>query len=124
MLHTSIKSYVGRALIYFTMMLAVPGASLAEGSKPALRIAVNTWLGSELNAHIAQIILEGELGYETNLVPIDEIAQFPALADGLLDATLEVWPSGHVEDYQRFVEDEKTVEDLGPLGVVGKIGWY
>jgi len=111
-------------LCCFAILPSILWTSFAEGSKPVLRLAVNPWVGSELNAHIAKIILEEELGYETELVSIDENAQFPALADGLLDATLEVWPSGHGDDYREYVEGENSVEDLGPLGVIGKIGWY
>ena len=43
---------------------------------------------------------------------------------GDLDAVLEVWPSGHVDDYQTYVTDKGTVVDMGELGPVAKIGWY
>ena len=64
-----------------------------------ISIAVNPWTGSAVNANIAKILLEQQLGYTVELVDIDEYAQFPALSTGELDATLEVWPSGHAEDY-------------------------
>jgi ABC-type proline/glycine betaine transport system substrate-binding protein/ABC-type branched-subunit amino acid transport system substrate-binding protein len=91
---------------------------------PLLKIAVNPWTGSALDAQLAKILLEEKLGYCVELVAIDEYAQFPALANGDLSATMEVWPSGHAEDHRLFIEQQRTVEDLGPLGVVGKIGWY
>jgi glycine betaine/proline transport system substrate-binding protein len=89
-----------------------------------IKIAVNPWLGSDLDAQVAKILLEEKLGYSAELVPIDETAQFGALARGDLSATLEIWPSGHVQDHLQYIEQQKTVEDLGSLGVVGKIGWY
>ena len=58
------------------------------------------------------------------LVDIDENATWPGLDAGDLDAVLEVWPSGHAEDYATYVEDKGTVVDLGELGPVAKIGWY
>jgi glycine betaine/proline transport system substrate-binding protein len=48
---------------------------------------------------------------------------FTGLADGSLDAVLEIWPSG-VTDAETAFFDAGTVEDLGPLGAVGKIGWW
>ena len=98
------------------------GALPGEGTE--ISIAVNPWTGSAVNANIAKVLLEQELGYTVNLVEIDEFAQFPALSSGELDATLEVWPSGHAEDYATYIEGDGSVVDGGELGVVGNIGWF
>jgi glycine betaine/proline transport system substrate-binding protein len=58
------------------------------------------------------------------LVEVDEFAQFPAMSSGELDATLEVWPSGHAEDRATYIDGDGTVVDMGELGVVGNIGWF
>ncbi len=47
---------------------------------------------------------------------IDENATWPGLDTGDLDAVLEVWPSGHVDDYATYVEEKGTVVDIGELG--------
>lgn len=99
-----------------------PAALPGEGI--TLRIAVNPWTGSAVNANVAKVLLERELGYTVELVEIDEFAQFPALAAGELDATLEVWPSGHAEDYETYIAGDGGVVDGGQLGVVGNIGWF
>lgn len=106
----------------------------AEGGgrdSSAIRIAVNPWTGSAVNANVAKVILERELGLKVQLVEIDEYAQFPALASGDLDASLEVWPSGHAADIARYIEGRRGgplrdggVVDGGELGVVGDIGWW
>ena len=49
---------------------------------------------------VAQDLLQQKLGYTVKTTKIDEYAQFPALAKGQLDATLEVWPSGHADGLQ------------------------
>jgi len=100
------------------------GTQALPGEGVELSIAVNPWTGSSVNANIAKILLEQQLGYTVNLVDIDEFAQFPALSTGELDATLEVWPSGHAEDYATYIEGDGSIVDGGELGVVGKIGWY
>jgi glycine betaine/proline transport system substrate-binding protein len=109
------------------------GASSAaeRGGASAIRIAVNPWTGSAVNANVAKIILERRLRYRVQLVPIDEYAQFPALAAGDLDATLEVWPSGHAADIARYINGRRGgplrdggVVNGGRLGAVGNIGWW
>ena len=53
-----------------------------------------------------------------------EQAQWPAIAAGELHASLEVWPSGHMANVAEYIEKQKVVENGGPLGPVGRIGWY
>ncbi|MFC5993570.1 glycine betaine ABC transporter substrate-binding protein [Pseudonocardia hispaniensis] len=109
-----------------------PQPATEEGiPRSAIRIAVNPWTGSAVNAQVAKIIIERELKQPVALVHIDEYAQFPALAAGDLDATLEVWPSGHAADIVRYIEGRRGgplrdggVVDGGRLGVVGNIGWW
>jgi glycine betaine/proline transport system substrate-binding protein len=98
------------------------GESPAEGE--GITLAVNPWTGSAVNANVAKIVLESELGTPVELVEIDENATWPGMASGDIDAVLEVWPSGHAEDYSTYVEGEKSVVDLGLLGPTAKIGWY
>jgi glycine betaine/proline transport system substrate-binding protein len=98
------------------------GEAPAEGE--GITLAVNPWTGSAVNANVAKIVLESELGTTVELVEIDENATWPGMASGDIDAVLEVWPSGHAEDYSTYVEGEKSVVDLGLLGPTAKIGWY
>jgi glycine betaine/proline transport system substrate-binding protein len=93
------------------------------GSDP-VTIAVNPWTGSAVNANVAKVLLEQQLGCTVELVDIDESAQFPAMSTGDLDATIEIWPSGHAEDKAKYIDGDQGVVDAGELGVVGKIGWY
>ncbi len=90
----------------------------------AVSIVANPWPGSYANAHVAEIIIESELGGEVEVVEIDENAQWPGLDDGTLDAVLEIWPSGHQDNIETYVEELGTVELLGELGAIGQIGWF
>jgi glycine betaine/proline transport system substrate-binding protein len=94
------------------------------GDKPTIRLAENPWSGSQVNVAVAKILLEDQLGYPVEIVTIDENAQWPALAGGDLDASLEVWPSGHAENVKQYIDDQKVVENGGLLGPVGVIGWF
>jgi glycine betaine/proline transport system substrate-binding protein len=95
-----------------------------DGGGEQINLSVSPWTGSAVNAAIAQVILEDELGYDVELVEIDENAQWAGLSAGDLDASLEVWTSGHADNIATYVEDTGEVVDMGPLGVVGIIGWY
>lgn len=101
-----------------------PPQQQSVAKKPTIKLAVNPWKASELNAMIAKILLEEKMGYSVQLVNIDEFKQWPSLAKGDIHAALEVWPSGHKDDITKYIVNDKSVIDGGLLGPVGKIGWY
>lgn len=100
------------------------GATSHDCGSETVKIAVNPWTGSAVNANIAKVIMEKDLGCTVELVEIDEFAQFNALSRGNLSATLEVWPSGHAEDHKKYIDGDLGVVDAGETGVIGQIGWY
>ncbi len=99
-------------------------ATSVDGEKPLIKLAENPWSASALNVAVARILLEEELGYPVEVVTIGETPQWPAIAAGELHASLEVWPSGHAENVTEYIDNQKLVENGGPLGPIGKIGWY
>lgn len=112
------------AALLLVLLLAACGGGAASQSKGTLKLAENAWTGSSINVNVAKILLEEKLGYKVELVTIDENAQWAALGNGDLSASLEVWPSGHAANMKQYIDEKKVVENLGPLGVIGKISWY
>lgn len=110
-------------LAVMAIILTACGGSASQQKIP-LKLAENAWTGSSINVNVAKILLEEKLGYKVEIVTIDENAQWAALGSGDLSASLEVWPSGHAANMKQYIDDKKVVENLGPLGVVGKISWY
>ena len=94
------------------------------GSLDTIKLAVNPWTGSEVNVAVAAELLAREYGYSTEIVNVDENAQWAAIGSGDLHASLEVWPSGHAENVATFIDGGGGVVDGGLLGPIGKIGWY
>jgi glycine betaine/proline transport system substrate-binding protein len=95
-----------------------------DQDKPTITLVVNPWSASRLNAEVAKNIIENELGYPVETTEVNENdAMFTGLADGTLDAVLEIWPSG-VTDAETAYFDDGSVVRLGDLGAVGKIGWF
>jgi glycine betaine/proline transport system substrate-binding protein len=100
------------------------GTAAAQCGDETIVIAVNPWVGAEANANVAKVVMEQEMGCTVELQEINESAQFPAMADGDVDATLEVWPSGHAKDREDYIEGTGEVVDGGELGIIGNIGWF
>jgi glycine betaine/proline transport system substrate-binding protein len=100
------------------------GSATAQCGDDTIVIAVNPWVGAEANANVAKVVMEQEMGCTVELQEINESAQFPAMADGDVDATLEVWPSGHAKDREDYIDGTGEVVDGGELGIIGNIGWF
>lgn len=95
-----------------------------DPDKPTITLVVNAWTASALNVEIAKQLIESNLGYPVTITAVDENdAMFTGLADGTLDAVLELWPSG-LTDAENTYLDAGTVVNIGELGAVGRIGWF
>jgi glycine betaine/proline transport system substrate-binding protein len=102
------------------------GTTAAGGGEAGAPIvlAVNPWTGSKVNANVAKVVLESKLNTAVTLLDIDEGPTWPGMDSGDIDAVLEVWPSGHAADKTTYIDEKKSVVDLGLLGPEAKIGWY
>ncbi|MER7950583.1 ABC transporter substrate-binding protein [Streptomyces sp. NPDC096079] len=92
------------------------------GGSRAVTLSVQSWVGAQANVAVAQYLLEHELGYRVDTVQIDEVPAWDALSQGRVDAILEDW--GHPDQEQRYIDDKRTIERGGDLGVTGHIGWF
>ena len=98
-------------------------AAFAGGhaSKPTIVLANNSWEGSTANNVVAQYVIEKNLGYNVNLLTIDEIPAWPAMVQGKVSAVLEVW--GHSPLYAQYVR-ATTRSSTRASRPDGNIGWY
>jgi glycine betaine/proline transport system substrate-binding protein len=99
-------------------------AGVGPAGEESITLAANPWPGSHANVAVAQNVMENELDIDVEVTEIDENAQWPGLDAGDIDAVLEVWPSGHADNIETFIDEAGTVEDIGELGAVGQIGWF
>ncbi|MFF5250844.1 ABC transporter substrate-binding protein [Streptomyces leeuwenhoekii] len=93
----------------------------ARGAK-TVTLSVQSWVGAQADAAVAEYLLEHELGYHVDTVQVDEVPAWDALSQGRVDAIMEDW--GHPEQERRYVEEKKTIVRGGELGVTGHIGWF
>src|SRR5580704_1644596 len=90
-------AFVGAALLAFAVAAcSSTQAPAPASSKPPIKMALNDWLGAELDDAVAQILLQEQLHYtDVELVDAGTSDQFGSIASGALHVSLEVWPSGH-----------------------------
>lgn len=112
-----------KSLLIIALVMLLMSVALVQAQDTIVLIE-NNWSASSLNVNVAKIILEEELGYEVEIVALDESAQWAAIAAGEADASLEVWPSGHADNVAQYIDELEVVENGGELGVIGKIGWF
>ncbi len=113
-----------KKLVLTAAALVLVAAACGSGESQTINLIVNPWTASRMNVEVAKNIIESELGYTVEITEVNENdAMFTGMADGTLDAVLEIWPSG-VTDAETTYFDEGSVVDLGALGAVGKIGWF
>jgi glycine betaine/proline transport system substrate-binding protein len=106
---------------YWLIFLVIAVSSLGFAQ---IKLCENAWSGSSVNAYVAKILLEEKLGKTVEIVSIDENSMWAAIATGDISACLELWPSGHQENVAKYIDGTKEVENIGALGVIGKIAWY
>jgi len=102
--------------------IAVAISAASAAGKPTIVLANNSWEGSVANNVVAQYVIEKNLGYNVNLLTIDEIPAWPAMVQGKVSAVMEVW--GHSPLYAQYVKGNHKVVDAGLEGPGGNIGWY
>ena len=59
---------------------------------------------------------------EGGIVPLADM--WTSLVSSQVDAILEAWEIEMESDRQKFIVEEETVVDAGPLGVIGSLGWF
>lgn len=87
-----------------------------------LRIAVNPWTGYVSNAHVIGVVAQEKLGCKVSYPEVKEEVGWQGMADGSIDTIVENW--GHPDLVSKYIDDQKSVQDAGPTGGEGIIGWY
>ena len=67
------------ALAAIAVVITATTASAGSKGKPTIVLANNSWEGSTANNVVAQYVIEKNLGYNVNLLTIDEIPAWPAM---------------------------------------------
>jgi glycine betaine/proline transport system substrate-binding protein len=98
------------------------GASNAASDCGAFNIAVNPWVGYEASAYVVGTIAQTRLGCDVSYKNLKEEVSWQGMNSGDIDVVLENW--GHEDLEKKYIDEQKTVVNLGPDGNIGIIGWY
>jgi len=114
-------AFIGGTVLLATMPpVTVKAAPLGEVNQP-IKLVINEWTSQHITTHIAGQILEAA-GYKVEYITAGYQNMWQAVADGQLDAALEIYES-NVTDQYRQLNAMGKVEDLGPLGFVAHEGY-
>ncbi|EFC37151.1 adenylate cyclase [Naegleria gruberi] len=92
-----------------------------------LQLIQFNWLGPTVNANVAKIVLEEMLGICAEIVTmnvthaLEEMAEYGTRRSY---AMLEFWSESRKFQYDKYVVNDKTIMDVGELGINAKLGWY
>jgi glycine betaine/proline transport system substrate-binding protein len=87
-----------------------------------LRIALNNWTGYEANAYVVGEVAKKNFGCNVTYPKLDEQVSWQGMSSGSVDAVVENW--GHADLVKKYIDQQHSVEDAGPTGGKGIIGWY
>jgi glycine betaine/proline transport system substrate-binding protein len=97
--------------------------AFAEAESPdPVKLAFSDWTTIQLNTEIASRILQ-KMGYNTELVPSEYLAQIGAIEEGDIHASLEVWFTTAGPQFNGAVASGKAI-DLGETGMQAIEEWW
>lgn len=108
------------AVLAGSISTAAGAADLGAKDEP-IKLAMLEWTGQHVSTHIAGQLLE-KLGYKVEYVTAGNFPQFSGLADGSIDASVEIWLNNVGDIYPKVLE-QKKIENIGSLGLATNEGW-
>lgn len=110
-------TYFGLA---FAAIAGVANAADMGAVDEPIKLAINEWTGQHVSTHVVGEMLKAA-GYKVEYVTAGMMNQFQAIADGDIDATVEIWSSNVSDEYAKKVAVGSIVE-LGDLGLAAREG--
>lgn len=113
------RTFLGAAVLAATATGALQAAEMGDTDTP-IKLAVNEWTGQHVTTHIAGDMLKAA-GYQVEYVTVGYLNMYQALANGEIDAAVEIWSSNVSDEYAKQLE-AGGVTDIGDLGLEAKEG--
>jgi ABC-type proline/glycine betaine transport system substrate-binding protein len=87
-------------------------------------LGVDNWNSSYITSTVASILLREVMKLPATMIYALDIFQQLDEGTGVQDLHLEFWAASlYPGEMQKYVREDKTVVELGPLGVVARNGW-
>ena len=101
--------------------LLMGAASVAAESSDPIKIAINSWTGQHISAHISGSVLQ-KAGYNVEYVTAGAVPQFAAISQGNIHLQPEAWGNNVGAIYENAVASGDIIK-LGSLGLKPVEGW-
>lgn len=102
-----------------SVLLLATGSAFAQDKR--VRLAYVEWDCAAASTTVVQAVLQEEMGYKVEMLPVAAAAMWQAVGTGNVDAMVTAWlPVTHA-DYYAKVKDK--VENLGPITHGARLGW-
>jgi glycine betaine/proline transport system substrate-binding protein len=116
-----LSSAAAAAALVISISAAAQAQNVPESEEP-IKLAMNEWTGQHVSTAIAGEVLK-RMGYNVEYITAGYYPQLTALADGDIDATLEIWSSNIGEGFDAAIDTGK-VQVLGESGLRPQEAWY
>lgn len=102
-------------------LMVSSAAAEAESSDP-IKLAFSDWTTTQVQTEIASRLLQ-KMGYNTEMVPSDYLAQIGGVESGDIDFAMEIWFTTAGPQFAAAVSGGKAV-DVGDTGLQAKEEWW
>ena len=116
----SVSVFAG--ILAMALSSIVPCRAADADSSAPLTINVADWTGSHITTTIVAKLL-GKVGDNVKIIPLGGSGVFPALENGDLQATVEVWTSSQSTAVSAALATGKVIK-LGDTGLIGIDRWW
>ena len=108
------------------LAVTLAAACSSDNGKGTIFLVEQDWDGQLVTTAIAKILLEEEMGFEVvqKFAPADSAVMYVGLQSSEFHFVCCAWLSASRGFEEDFIDDRKTVERLGPVGVLGTQGWF
>lgn len=111
------KRIVSLALVLAFILVG----TMTAFAKDRVRLAYVEWDCATTSTNLVKAVLEQEMGYEVEILPVAAAAMWQAVGSGDVDGMVTAWLPVTHGDYLKRVAD--SVENLGPITTGAKVGW-
>jgi glycine betaine/proline transport system substrate-binding protein len=114
------KAKLAKTFLALISMVLIAGGSAFAQDK-TVRIAYVEWDCAAASTTVVQAVLQEEMGYDVEVLPVAAAAMWQAVGTGNVDGMVTAWlPVTHADYYEKV---KGSVEDLGPITHGARLGW-
>ncbi len=115
------SSTVAAGALVLGVAMSAQAQSVPESDEP-IKLAMNEWTGQHISTVVPGEVLK-RMGYNVEYITAGYYPQLTALADGDLDASLEIWSSNIGEGFDTAMATG-NIQVLGESGLEPQEAWY